>query len=139
MCIMDKAYIVFSTQVYCALEGVDQLVEVKEDSVCNYTLAVHTPLLCQHPMMVPLGKSARSKTLSCTPVVSQLDYEDYRLKQGQSPELDSCTCTHAHTRVSCCKVALAWYTTLTNGQIELQVECPSSEVHTPHCPLLFFS
>lgn len=33
-------------------------------------------------MLVPLGNSAPSHTLSCAPVVSQLDYEDYLLKQG---------------------------------------------------------
>jgi protein OS-9 len=68
-------------ELHCTLEGVDKMIEVKEDSTCNYTLTVQTPLLCQHPMLIPLGNSAPSHTLSCAPVVSQLDYEDYLLKQ----------------------------------------------------------
>ena len=60
------------------------MVEVKEESTCNYTLRIHTPLLCQHPILRPLKNPAPSHTLSCSPVVSQLDYEDYLLKEGQS-------------------------------------------------------
>ena len=79
-------------QIYCKMEGVDRLVEVKEETTCNYSIVIHTPLLCQHPMLVPLGSSTPSHTLSCTPVVSQLDYEDYLLKQGQlSKYIYSCT------------------------------------------------
>ena len=78
----------FTLQLHCTLEGVNKIVEIDEKSTCNYTLTVHSPLLCQHPMLVPLGNSAPSHTLSCAPVVSQLDYEDYLLKQG--PLLISC-------------------------------------------------
>jgi hypothetical protein len=68
-------------EIFCTVEGVDTLVEVKEDTTCNYTLRVQTPLLCQHPMLLPLSSSTPRHTLSCTPVVSQLDYEDFLLKQ----------------------------------------------------------
>ncbi|CAI7989293.1 Protein OS-9 [Geodia barretti] len=68
-------------EIFCTVEGVDTLVEVKEDTTCDYTLRVQTPLLCQHPMLLPLSSSTPRHTLSCTPVVSQLDYEDFLLKQ----------------------------------------------------------
>ena len=68
-------------QLYCGLGLRDKLVEVQERESCNYTLSIETPLLCDHPMFDPLYVND-PQMLTCSPLISQKEYEVYMMQQG---------------------------------------------------------
>ena len=55
--------------------------EVQERESCNYTLSIETPLLCDHPMFDPLYVND-PQMLTCSPLISQKEYEAYMMQQG---------------------------------------------------------
>lgn len=57
--------------------GPDKIVEVREKETCNYTLSVQTSRVCSHPLFTTEPVTKDSHVISCSPVLSREDYEEY--------------------------------------------------------------
>ena len=69
-------------QIRCSLTSDDRLYEVIERETCSYSIIIHTSLLCGHPLF-DTGRRGRTQTLTCSPLLSQPDYQKYLDEQGK--------------------------------------------------------
>lgn len=65
----------------CATYGEERISDVIEQDTCNYVMYIQTPLLCTLPLFSKVHHG-KKETISCSPVVSDEDYQAYVKKQG---------------------------------------------------------
>jgi protein OS-9 len=68
-------------QMVCSLSGEERLVSIEERETCDYVLQVETPLLCRERLF-QVTSLKKPQSLSCSPLLSQEDFQQYTEKQG---------------------------------------------------------
>ncbi|CAE6433888.1 unnamed protein product [Rhizoctonia solani] len=58
-------------QFHCSMSSVDQIMFVKEVSVCNYLIVIHTPRICSEPGFKSQRDSVKTAPIRCRQVVSE--------------------------------------------------------------------
>ena len=54
----------------------NEIIRVIEEDTCNYSIIVHSPLLCDHPLFMVESKLGLSG-IQCSPVLSEVKYNRY--------------------------------------------------------------
>ena len=91
-------------QIFCSLSGEERLVSVEERETCDYVLHVETPLLCRQRLF-RVTSLKKPQSLSCSPLVSQEEFQEYTEKQGLYTVMICSNCrtsTGVHRRMVKC-------------------------------------
>ncbi|CAE6334971.1 unnamed protein product [Rhizoctonia solani] len=62
-------------QFHCSMSSVDQIMFVKEVSVCNYLIVIHTPRICSEPGFKSQRDSVKAAPIRCRQVVPESTVE----------------------------------------------------------------
>jgi hypothetical protein len=80
-------------QFHCNTQSTDKIALIREVSICNYVMVIHTPRLCGEPYFLGSGSngaaSEPSQVISCRPIAkkpSTLGDNDARTTPGYEPE-----------------------------------------------------
>ena len=62
-------------QFHCNTQSTDRIALIRETSICNYVLIIHTPRLCTISLFLDANADSQgeSNTIECRPVVSKLN------------------------------------------------------------------
>ncbi|CAE6425996.1 unnamed protein product [Rhizoctonia solani] len=71
-------------QFHCSMSSVDQIMFVKEVSVCNYLIVIHTPRICSEPGFKSQRDSVKAAPIRCRHIVPEETVEFDRT-QLESP------------------------------------------------------
>ncbi|CAE6418751.1 Protein OS-9 homolog [Rhizoctonia solani AG-1 IB] len=71
-------------QFHCSMSSVDQIMFVKEVSVCNYLIVIHTPRICSEPGFKSQRDSVKAAPIRCRQVVPE-DTVELDRTQAVSP------------------------------------------------------
>ncbi|QRW00154.1 glucosidase II beta subunit-like protein [Ceratobasidium sp. AG-Ba] len=71
-------------QFHCSMSSVDHIVFVKEVSVCNYLIVIHTPRICSEPGFKSQRDSVKAAPVRCREIVSH-DTVKFDRSQFESP------------------------------------------------------
>ncbi|CAE6488174.1 unnamed protein product [Rhizoctonia solani] len=71
-------------QFHCSMSSVDQIMFVKEVSVCNYLIVIHTPRICSEPGFKSQRDSVKAAPIRCRHIVPE-DTVEFDRTQFESP------------------------------------------------------
>jgi protein OS-9 len=60
-----------------------EIIYIDEHPTCRYTVIVHTPQLCQHPLFGSHNYISPPSTIRCTPIVPEAVYKQYLAGMGE--------------------------------------------------------
>ncbi|CAE6503334.1 unnamed protein product [Rhizoctonia solani] len=71
-------------QFHCSMSSVDQIMFVKEVSVCSYLIVIHTPRICSEPGFKSQRDSVKAAPIRCRHIVPE-DTAEFDRTQFESP------------------------------------------------------